>query len=279
LTGDVKEKVQAMANSVTVPLLPNREFYQWLAYEIDVDAEEFLLGVVGDWNVSELMAMKPQMPGAVEGMMCYAFSHITRTTRGTHVVQITHFNPQSPELPFHMFSARSIYGMVWPLLVNRVPRIINRAHWQAARNWSDHKLSVPREYWQEKHPKHSKVVAAVAQPLIVFPTPPPLERNTNDNDEGNEFELITSYVLWITVVAFCCSCVMCASGIYCCCRPQQAKKDCDDRCWRLVDTENGSTNGANSDDDTNTVVSTVSITSSAREVLCFQDPKRRGEVE
>lgn len=256
LKNDLEEKVQGMSNAVKAPLMPMREFLFWNAFEIDLDAEEFLVGSVGDHNVSELQSLSTPIPGAVQAVMCYSFTHMTRSPTGTHVVQMTHFDPMVPHLPFNLLSARSTYGWVWPMLVKRVPRIIERAKWQAARNWTSQQVSIPREFLEDTPEQLSRIISAAATPADLFPVA------RNASGEGGDF--FSSYVLGISVIVFCCSCAMCASGIYCCCRPGKTKKDCDDACWSLVDDDHGS--AGNSEDEFATVLSQGSISSSVREI-------------
>jgi hypothetical protein len=262
LKNNLQEKVQGLQNSIKTPVVGWHQFYEWIAYEANFETEDFLLGVVGDQlgnlSLEELHEIQPPMQGAANAPMCFSFSHITRIPGGSHVVQMTHFNPSMPPIPF--ITPRTIFPFVWPMVVQRVPKIMARAKWQAARNWNDTQLTVPVELVQERY---SEVAASFAASGF-SPESPSIAAATNLGEGRDD----SAYVFWIGVVVLCCSCVTC---VYCCCCSRRAKKDCDDRCWSPVaDAEYGSRNTSRDDEDDEpqsprSVKSTLSAESSARD--------------
>jgi len=140
VSNNVEEKVQGFAAAYRALPVNRREFYHWQAVDANFTAEEFLLGTVARHN-QELHKLKKPEPDATVGRMCYSFSSIRKDPEGARVRQMSHFNVRVP-LPFSIMPPRGIYTMIWPMMLERVPKIIERAQWQAKRNWEADRVGI-----------------------------------------------------------------------------------------------------------------------------------------
>jgi len=143
LKNDLQDMVQGFAATYRAVPLGRREFYQWQAVEADFDSNEFLIGVSSKHN-QMLHALQPVESDATVGRLCYSFSRIRPHPKGTHVMQMTHFDARVPPLlSMGFLSPRNMYHIVWPMFLQRVPQIIDRAKEQAKKNWDAHRLAIP----------------------------------------------------------------------------------------------------------------------------------------
>lgn len=133
VANNVKEKVQGFAAAYRAVPVNRREFYHWQAVDANFTTGEFLLGTDARHN-QELHKLKKPEPDATVARMCYSFSSIRPDPEGARVTQMSHFNVRVP-FAFGPFTPRGMYSMIWPMMLERVPKIISRAQWQAKRNW------------------------------------------------------------------------------------------------------------------------------------------------
>jgi hypothetical protein len=132
IANNVEEQVQGFAGAYRALPVNRREFYHWQAVDANFTAEEFLLGTDARHN-QELERLRKPEPDATVGRMCYSFSRIRKDPEGARVVQMSHFNVRVP-FSFGPFTPRGMYALIWPMMLDRVPKIIKRAQWQAKRN-------------------------------------------------------------------------------------------------------------------------------------------------
>lgn len=140
VANNVEEQVQGFAAAYRALPVNRREFYHWQAVDANFTAEEFLLGTDARHN-QELHRLKKPEPDATIARMCYSFSHLRKDPQGTRVIQMSHFNVRVP-FSFGPFTPQHLYTMIWPMMLERVPLIIERAQWQAKRNWEAGRVEI-----------------------------------------------------------------------------------------------------------------------------------------
>jgi len=144
IKNDWQEQVQGLANTYLAYPVNRREFYMWQAYDANFTSNEFLLGTAAKGN-EILHHMKMPEHDATVGRMCYSFSRIRPHPRGSRVVQMSLFDARVP-FNFGPFAPRHVYHWIWPIMLRRVPFILERALWQANRNWSATRLFIPNVF-------------------------------------------------------------------------------------------------------------------------------------
>lgn len=214
LKKDMAEKVHGLTATYRTGLLLRREFYQWAASDADFENETFLTGVVGDNRTDELKAIRSPLKDAIVATMCYSFSYITPSAKGAHVIQMSHFDANIPEMPFGLSSPRNLYSFIWPIMVSRIPRIISHSQDQAVLKWPLERIVISPEYldipasgpqaYQRSmpSPNESSVVLARAE----------------TDDDRNEFSLPIVALILASLTCCCLVMVLC-----CCCSSKTAR--------------------------------------------------------
>jgi hypothetical protein len=194
--------------SVVQPSAPvaRRQFYHWQAYEAKFDTEEFLVGDSARHG-SELEELQPKEHDTVVGRTCYSFSRIHKVNGTTHVSQVTFFDAKFP-MSVGPFSPRSLYHMVWPRLLDGIPKILDRVSEQAAKGWPANKVVVPEVYIGSGSSSGSEGEVGTVK--------------GTDSKEGaeayqNSKKRMVLFIVGMSCLGVCCTCLCAMMCFYCCC--------------------------------------------------------------
>jgi hypothetical protein len=108
--GDWKsEGARAWGVVFDIPLISDREFFQWQVADANFSTEEFWL-VFSTQNNQQLKQISPIQAGATESQNCLGAYHITKHPEGAHVIITQQVNAH----PFFMFPLHQILNFFPP---------------------------------------------------------------------------------------------------------------------------------------------------------------------
>lgn len=212
---DLEEKVQGFAAAYSAPPVNRREFYQWQAYEANFTGEEFIVGAEAR-HAEVLKKMKAPESDATVGRMCMSFSHIRRNAQGgARVTQMNHFDAHQP-FSQGMFSPRNIYHLVWPLMLQRVPKIIMQSQAQFDKSWEADRLAVPNVFI--KYADNASAGHISARHNVLMPRVGTVAA-VGAAEEQERAALLQKrmplIILGSVLLAICCSCGVIGICVYC----------------------------------------------------------------
>mmetsp|Transcript_109352 Transcript_109352/g.172346 ORF Transcript_109352/g.172346 Transcript_109352/m.172346 type:complete len:356 (-) Transcript_109352:62-1129(-) len=213
LKEDLAEQVQGLSATYNTGLLLRREFYQWAAFDANFENETFLTGVIGDQRTDELRAIQSPLSDALVAEMCYSFSYITKTPKGAHVVQMSHFDAKIPQMWFGLSSPRNLYAFIWPIMTSRIPRIIAHSQYQAELNWDPNQIVVSPELIASDASTAEARMSAVRLRQVSNESS---DASSHHSGEGGDDSRTLVVVGSVVAICMCvCSVVWCCAG---CCR-------------------------------------------------------------
>lgn len=201
---DVVNKVQGYAAAYRAGPINRREFYQWQGYNADFVTETFMVGAEAR-DSKELKGESEPLSDVTVGRMCYSYSHISKDPNGTRVVQMSHFNVKPP-MNFGPFTPRNMYNTIWPLMLQRVPKIMARSRKQTKKGWGPKRLVIDDVFMDIADGENSQELAA-----RYALTAPKIMANFAGDDLAKKARLpwlIAAFVLAVLLVcaALCGSC-------------------------------------------------------------------------
>lgn len=132
---------RAYAVDFALPVVSDRELFQWQVADADFEKEEFWLAFSTEQN-ERLKAITSFAPGATESSNCLGAYHITKTAEGTHVVITQHVNAHPP-FPFPLHQIMNFLPAAWKGIVDFVTELKQRSQYQNGLDWQANRISGP----------------------------------------------------------------------------------------------------------------------------------------
>eukprot|EP00931_Biecheleriopsis_adriatica_P106768 TRINITY_DN8114_c0_g1_i2.p1 TRINITY_DN8114_c0_g1~~TRINITY_DN8114_c0_g1_i2.p1 ORF type:complete len:368 (+),score=96.10 TRINITY_DN8114_c0_g1_i2:70-1104(+) len=121
-----------------VPLIPDREVFEWTAFNASLATDEFWF-VFSTQQNERLHAVMDREGGAVAAQNCLGAYRIARTAKGTHVWFTQQINPHPPLL----ISARTVFDISWSKQVDFFNAVRKRAQELYKKNPEQSEVALP----------------------------------------------------------------------------------------------------------------------------------------
>jgi hypothetical protein len=158
---------RAYAVDFALPIVSDRELFQWQVADADFQSDEFWL-VFSTENNEQLKAKQPLAAGATESSNCLGAYRITRSPEGAHVIITQHVNAHPP-FPFPLHQIMNFLPAAWKGVVDFVTNLKQRSQYQLGLGWPDDRVAGPAFMLQNA----STAAVALAPVVPSASTPPP----------------------------------------------------------------------------------------------------------
>lgn len=146
--GDFRDLgARAFAVDFALPIITDRELFQWQVADANFKSEEFWL-VFSTENNEKLKALVPIASGAMESSNCLGAYHITNSPEGAHVIITQHVNAHPP-FPFPLHQIMNLLPAAWKGVTDFVTELKQRSQYQAGLGWASDRISGPAYMLQD----------------------------------------------------------------------------------------------------------------------------------